>query len=240
MTTVNLNRLDNSILNSHRISANNGERNHNSTALARKLHSIDNTECVLQFGLTKGSVTSTLNKQGTLFMGMPKMAMPMKPGFIRSLTHEQCGINNPIKYQGGPIYNPLNKHGNTFQGIPKSNVSTRPGFIKILADERRGINNVVKYHGGPIYNPLNKHGNAFQGFSTTMKRELEAGRDVSKRNSINIGFDDHVLEKYPLFPVVNEAEVPVAPVNHENEIKSITFKDNKLYYQIAFLDVNLF
>ncbi|MBG6243226.1 MAG: hypothetical protein EKE20_16090 [Candidatus Symbiopectobacterium sp. Dall1.0] len=238
MTTVNLKRLDHCVLNAHQISARDGEGNNNSTALAKKIHSIENTPCVLQFGFKKGNVASTLNKQGTLFMGMPKMAMPMKPGYIRSLAHEQRGINNPVKYQGGRIYNRLNKHGNTFQGLPKSNASTRPGFIRSLADERRGINNVVKYQGGPIYNPLNKHGNAFQGFSASMKREPETVRDVSKRNSIDIGLDDHIFEEYKLFPVTNEAKVQVAPANHEDDIKPITFKDNKPYYQIAFVDVN--
>ncbi|MBG6243926.1 hypothetical protein CS369_02055 [Candidatus Symbiopectobacterium sp. 'North America'] len=238
MTTVNLNQLDNCVLNAQRISASNGEGSNNSTALAKKLHSIDNTPCVLHFGFTKANITSALNKQGTRFMGMPKMAMPMKPGYIRSLAHEQRGINNPIKYQGDHIYNPLNKHGNTFQGIPKTNASTRPGFIRSLADERRGVNNVVKYQGGPIYNPLNKHGNAFQGFSASMKREPEAVRDVSKRNSIDISLDDHLFEKYKLFSVTSEAEVQVAPVSHEGDIKPITLKDNKPYNQIAFLDVN--
>ncbi|MBG6249402.1 MULTISPECIES: hypothetical protein [Symbiopectobacterium] len=120
MTTVNLKRLDNCVLNAQQISASDSEGNNNSTALAKKLHSIDNTPCVLQFGFKKGNIASTLNKQGTLFMGMPKMAMPMKPGYIRSLAHEKRGINNPIKYQGGPIYNPLNKHGNAFQGFSAS------------------------------------------------------------------------------------------------------------------------
>lgn len=119
------------------------------------------------------------------------MAMPMKPGYIRSLAHEQRGINNPIRYQGDHIYNPLNKHGNTFQG-----------------------------------------------FSASMKREPEAVRDVSKRNSIDIGFDDHLFEKNKLFSVASEAEVQVVPVSHEGDIKAITLKDNKPYYQITFLDVN--
>lgn len=133
-----------------------------------------------------------------------------------------------------PCANPLNRHGNTFQGLPKSNASTRPGFIRNLGDEQRRVNNVVKYQGDPIYNPLNKHGNAFQGFSASMKREPEAVRDVFKRNSIDIGLDNNIFEKYKLFPVTSEAEMQVAPVNHEDDIEPITFKDNKPYYQIAF------
>lgn len=46
------------------------------------------------------------------------------------------------------------------------------------------------------------------------------------------------LKKYKLFPVANEEKVQVAPVNHEGDIKPITFKDNKPYYKIAFVDVN--
>ncbi|WP_440863820.1 hypothetical protein [Symbiopectobacterium purcellii] len=202
MTVVNLKRLDNCVLNSQQISASNGKGNNNPTVLAKNTHSIYNTPCA-----------NPLNKHGNTFQGIPRSNASTRPGFIRSLGDEQRGVNNVVKYQGNPIYNPLNKHGNTFQGIPRSNASTRPGFIRSLGDEQRGVNNVVKYQGNPIYNPLNKHGNAFQGFSASIKIETEAGRDVSKRNSIAIGLDDHIFEEKKLFSVTSEAEMQVAPVN---------------------------
>lgn len=125
MTTVNIKQLDSCVLHSQRVSVGNGDVLKHPTVSAEKLHSIDNTQRVLRLGFTKGNITPTMNKQGTLFIGMPKMAMPMKPGYIRGLAHEQRGINNPIKYQGGPVYNPLNKHGNAFQGF-SATVKTAP------------------------------------------------------------------------------------------------------------------
>lgn len=281
MTTGILRNVDGYALISPQINAGNGNGIHKSTRLVKSLYSVDNTQSLLKIGRVKEKSTMILNKQGSLFLGMPKMAMPMKPGYIRSLSDERCGIdtsvkyqggsvynplnkqgnpfqgiprstittrpgfirsltdeqrgvNNAVKYQGGPIYNPLNKHGNSFQGIPRSATLTQPGFIKSLADELRGVNNTVKYQGGPIYNPLNKHGNAFQGIPTNMKKEFVGAKDIPKYNDFKIDFDECLFEDYLLFPEDNKIEEKIEPSNYEDNKDSLTFKDNKLYYQISF------
>ncbi len=163
MTTGILRKVDGYVLISPQINVGNGNGVNKSTLLVKNLYSVDNTQSLLKTGSVKEKSTMILNKQGSLFLGMPKMAMPMKPGYIRSLSDERRGIDTSVKYQGGSVYNPLNKQGNPFQGIHRSATTTRPGFIRSLTDEQRGVNNAVKYQGGDIYNPLNKHGNSFQG-----------------------------------------------------------------------------
>ncbi|WP_440863785.1 hypothetical protein [Symbiopectobacterium purcellii] len=88
--------------------------------------------------------------------------------------------------------------------LPSHNAVTQ--YEPKLARKSHSIYNIL------CANSPNKHGNAFKGLSASMKRNSEAVRDVSKRNSIDIGFDDHVFEK-KLFPVISEAEIHVAPVN---------------------------
>ncbi|QZN97319.1 hypothetical protein [Symbiopectobacterium purcellii] len=176
------------------------------------------------------SIGDLLNKHGNNFQGLPKSNVSTQPGCIKNVADQHNGVNK-VKHEGCSIGDLLNKHGNTFQGLPHSDELTQSDLFRRCADKHNGVNK-VKYKGYSIGAPLNKNENESQGLSASMK----VVRDVSKRNSIDIESYGHFLENEKLFPVTSEAEVQVAPVDDEGDIKPITFKDNKSYYQIAFVD----